>query len=181
MFFNKNRKHKLTEEEKQKLLDEYGTTDSKIIKEMVKTIHDKYYLTRCNNLYLVLGDNLDGKQHFNYVKMICRRHYIIARERHALHIDHSPELQSYFENFLCTLDDKILEKQLKEKYSKEDTKAIIKTIRKYFSATTYDLLSVNINDYKIDEELNVKILPAKMRFANAIKMNFEETIQEKTM
>ena len=183
MFFSKKRKHKLTEEEKQQSLNEFGTCDKKVIKEMIKTIRERYYMTRCNNLNLVLGDKIDGKQHFRYVSMISRRHYIVAHERRALHLEYSPELQTYFENFLCKLDDKILEKQLIEQnYSKEDIKTIINNIRKDYSATSYDLKSVNIDDYKIDDKLNVRLLPTKMRYANAMKANFINLdIKEKTM
>lgn len=172
VFGKKNRE--LKEAIKQRNFQEFGTTNKTEIQEILKTLKDRNYKTRCNNLNLVMH-HFSVKGHLHAVNRILKRYYIIPRERKILNIsrtDYTPT-----EKFLIKLDNAILDKQLMEKkYSDDERKTIINNIRTNYFATRCDLLSNNIDDYTIDNDLNVTLLSAKDRYKNAIKQNAEEKI-----
>lgn len=176
MLFNKKKK-RMTPEQKQKNIDEFGTANHDEIEKIIETLDKRIYKTRCNNLNLVYK-KLDKNRHFLSIYRIARRHYIIPRERRDFKYDRSTKTPT--EKFLIKLDDAILKKQLVENNYDEDTaKVIAQNIRNKYSITRYDLMSNNIDDYVINSDLSVDIKSAKERYENATKIKTQT--EEKTI
>lgn len=172
MIFGKKKNKKLSPEQLQKNLEEYGTNNHDEIKKIIDSLDKRYYKTRCNNLDLIFG-KIDNHTHMMIVHTLARRHKIIARERITLKTKNDQLCPT--EEILINLDKKILDSQLvKQGYTLETRKTIIENIRKNYSTTNYDLYSNNIDDYNIDKNFNVAIKPAKERYQNALKANEEE-------
>ena len=172
------------EESRQYYLKEYGTTNVEKINHMREALEFAYLNTRSENLNLIFGE-ASSKERFSIFKSILlNRHSIIARDKITFGINKCTLL----EQSLIDLDNKILQKQLKKRrYSEEQSKIIINNIRKYNkiygTGIEYDLLSVNVRDYEIDEKLNVKIKPAKVRYKMLLQQDkiIKEMFEEKNL
>ena len=169
--FGKKRKElkKLSNEEKKIILDEYGTTDIKEIEKMLVALHEYRIKLRCESLDLKFNHKLTPKEHMMYVELIINMKRIVERERIILKMSYGSNKTTISEEFINDLDKFILFNQMAKKgYSDEKSEVIYTSINKKYRMHSGGLLSIDLDDYNMDETLDVKIKPVKERYKNML-------------
>ena len=166
--FKKNKKTELDEKTKAELIKEFGTYDKNEIEKIIKKLDQYYVHLRYDNINYIYSDDFIKKNSINIIKMLVQRCRFIAIERATLKLDRNT--LSPTEMMLIKLDNNIMEKQLLNYgYSKEDALQVIDNIRKKYQVTNSNLISIDIDCYKIDRKRNATILPTKERYKIAKK------------
>ena len=162
---------------------EYGTTDAKEIKHMVRTLSIEYDKMRINYIFQTMKDQ-SPRAHLKLCNLIFNKNRYIGRAR-AIELRHARRdklgLRSTIELWLAHYEAELLHSQLLDAgYDIEKIKVIEESIKRNYSYSNSTYASPKISDYDIDEYGNVSLQPTWKRYANlTINKGKEATTEAK--